>query len=172
MTGVNQLTGAFSTLGDAIGGVEGSIISLIAQMAQEVIQGAATIASLTAQSAKYKEEASDAALAAGGKAMEAHSWIPFVGVAMGVGMVATIIATLSNMPKFAEGGLVNSPTVGLFGEAGPEAVIPLDRLEKMMDDRRGRRDEGWNGRVEFVIKDTELVGILKKHDSRAARVRT
>lgn len=172
MTGVNQLTGAFSTLGDAIGGVEGSIISLIAQMAQEVIQGAATIASLTAQSAKYKEEASDAALAAGGKAMEAHSWIPFVGVAMGVGMVATIISTLSNMPKFAEGGLVNSPTVGLFGEAGPEAVIPLDRLEKMMDDRRGRRDEGWNGRVEFVIKDTELVGILKKHDSRAARVRT
>ena len=172
MTGVNQLTGAFSTLGDAIGGVEGSIISLIAQMAQEVIQGAATIASLTAQSAKYKDEASAAALAAGGKAMEAHSWIPFVGVAMGVGMVATIISTLSNMPKFAEGGLVNSPTVGLFGEAGPEAVIPLDRLEKMMDDRRGRRDEGWNGRVEFVIKDTELVGILKKHDSRAARVRT
>jgi hypothetical protein len=168
-TGVNELTDAFSTLGYAIGGVEGSIISLIAQMAQEVIQGAATIASLTAQSAKYKEEAGDAALAAGAKAMDAHSWIPFVGIAMGVGAVATIIATLSNMPKFAEGGLVSKPTVGLFGEAGPEAVIPLDRLEKMMENRYGQQGESWNGRVEFHIRDTELVGILQKHESRAAR---
>lgn len=30
--------------------------------------------------------------------------------------------------KFAEGGVVRKPTLGLVGEAGPEAVIPLDRL--------------------------------------------
>ena len=29
---------------------------------------------------------------------------------------------------FAEGGIVTRPTVGVFGEAGPEAVIPLDRM--------------------------------------------
>ena len=28
-----------------------------------------------------------------------------------------------------EGGIVSRPTIALIGEAGPEAVIPLDRLE-------------------------------------------
>ena len=29
---------------------------------------------------------------------------------------------------FADGGIVTRPTLGVFGEAGPEAVIPLDRM--------------------------------------------
>jgi hypothetical protein len=37
----------------------------------------------------------------------------------------------ANMPRFAEGGIVTGPIVGLVGEAGPEAIIPLDRLGKM-----------------------------------------
>jgi hypothetical protein len=32
---------------------------------------------------------------------------------------------------FAEGGIVMGPMVGLVGEAGPEAIIPLDRMGKM-----------------------------------------
>ncbi len=35
------------------------------------------------------------------------------------------------LPRFATGGIVTGPTVGLIGEAGPEAVIPLDRLGEM-----------------------------------------
>jgi len=31
----------------------------------------------------------------------------------------------------AAGGIVTGPTVALIGEAGPEAVIPLDRLNTM-----------------------------------------
>jgi phage-related minor tail protein len=30
-----------------------------------------------------------------------------------------------------EGGIVNSPTAALIGEAGPEAVIPLNRMGSM-----------------------------------------
>lgn len=37
----------------------------------------------------------------------------------------------ANMPRFATGGIVTGPTVGLIGEAGPEAIIPLDRMAKM-----------------------------------------
>ena len=33
-----------------------------------------------------------------------------------------------DIPKFAAGGVITTPTVGMIGEAGPEAVIPLDRL--------------------------------------------
>jgi hypothetical protein len=38
---------------------------------------------------------------------------------------------LANLPRFADGGIVNSATLGLIGEAGPEAVIPLDRMGSM-----------------------------------------
>ena len=34
-----------------------------------------------------------------------------------------------NIPRMAEGGIVSSPTLALIGEASPEAVVPLDRLQ-------------------------------------------
>jgi hypothetical protein len=68
------------------------------------------------------------------------------GIALGVEVAQGITAGLrdsdffSNAPSFAglggvslaTGGFVNSPTIAEIGEAGPEAVIPLDRLERMM----------------------------------------
>lgn len=36
-----------------------------------------------------------------------------------------------NIPYLAEGGIVTRPTLAVVGEAGPEAVIPLDRLGGM-----------------------------------------
>jgi hypothetical protein len=32
------------------------------------------------------------------------------------------------LPRMAEGGIVTAPTLALIGEAGPEAVVPLDRM--------------------------------------------
>jgi hypothetical protein len=32
------------------------------------------------------------------------------------------------IPRLAEGGIVTSPTLALIGEAGPEAVVPLDQM--------------------------------------------
>jgi hypothetical protein len=37
------------------------------------------------------------------------------------------------VPAFASGGIVNSPTLGMIGEAGPEAVLPLSG-ESVLDD--------------------------------------
>jgi hypothetical protein len=34
-----------------------------------------------------------------------------------------------NIPRLADGGIVSSPTLALIGEAGPEAVVPLDRMQ-------------------------------------------
>ena len=33
-----------------------------------------------------------------------------------------------NIPRLADGGIVSSPTLALIGEAGPEAVVPLNRM--------------------------------------------
>jgi hypothetical protein len=38
------------------------------------------------------------------------------------------LPSMPNIPRMAEGGIVNSPTLALIGESGPEAVIPLDRM--------------------------------------------
>lgn len=34
---------------------------------------------------------------------------------------------LPGIPKFASGGIVSRPTIGMIGEAGPEAIIPLSK---------------------------------------------
>tara|TARA_R110000868_G_scaffold161981_2_gene392936 strand:- start:396 stop:1712 length:1317 start_codon:yes stop_codon:yes gene_type:complete len=54
----------------------------------------------------------------------AHVNLPSIG-----GSSATQAASRMNLPRMAEGGIVSSPTLALIGEAGPEAVVPLDRLQ-------------------------------------------
>ncbi len=39
-----------------------------------------------------------------------------------------VSAVKSVISKFADGGIVTGPTLGLVGEAGPEAIIPLSKL--------------------------------------------
>ena len=34
---------------------------------------------------------------------------------------------INEIPALAEGGIVTGPTLALIGEAGPEAVVPLDK---------------------------------------------
>jgi hypothetical protein len=38
---------------------------------------------------------------------------------------------LLDIPRMAEGGIVNSPTLAMIGEAGAEAVVPLDKMGGM-----------------------------------------
>ena len=49
-------------------------------------------------------------------------WVPGIG---GKGF------DVPNIPELAQGGIVTGPTLALIGEAGPEAVVPLDRANGM-----------------------------------------
>lgn len=51
------------------------------------------------------------------------SWVPGLG---GKGF------DVPDIPELAKGGIVTGPTLAMIGEAGPEAVIPLDRLNQGM----------------------------------------
>jgi hypothetical protein len=46
----------------------------------------------------------------------------------------TITPTANEEPELATGGIVTSPTRALIGEAGPEAVIPLNQLYAKLDE--------------------------------------
>tara|TARA_R100000664_G_C2758654_1_gene147749 strand:+ start:3794 stop:5842 length:2049 start_codon:yes stop_codon:yes gene_type:complete len=50
-----------------------------------------------------------------------------IGAALG--MVKT---AFNSITAFAEGGIVTGPTMGLVGEAGPEVIFPLSKLESFM----------------------------------------
>jgi len=41
---------------------------------------------------------------------------------------ATVATMLAGVPEMAEGGIISQPQLVLAGEAGPEAIVPLDRL--------------------------------------------
>ena len=52
-------------------------------------------------------------------------------------MTGAVAASLAAIPKFADGGIVSGPTLGLMGEYGgartnPEVIAPLDKLQGMM----------------------------------------
>lgn len=53
-----------------------------------------------------------------------------------------------NIPYLAQGGIVTAPTLAMVGEgAGPEAVVPLDRLGDFIDNVN-RRDKGVGVNIE------------------------
>ena len=53
----------------------------------------------------------------------AHVNLPSIG-----GNSATQAASRMNLPRMADGGIISAPTLLLAGESGPEAIIPLDRM--------------------------------------------
>ena len=100
-------------------------------------------------------EAEEKALAArvggaGATAAEAKYGSPIAAIAAGVGIgggsaersafsrgvltqeQASALSLRRGFTPFATGGIVTGPTRALIGEAGPEAVIPLDRLQSGM----------------------------------------
>jgi TP901 family phage tail tape measure protein len=54
-------------------------------------------------------------------------WVPEIGGST-FGLPKLREISLPRIPALAEGGIVDQATLALIGEAGPEAVVPLDRL--------------------------------------------
>lgn len=144
--------------------------------AQNLANAASVVAGATADTAAAAAESANASAVttakvgeAASKTMAAHASIPFVGIAIAAGMVASMIALMLSLPKFAKGGIAYGPTLGIFGEYSgasnnPEVVAPLDRLRSLIG-----TPEGVGGNVEFRISGRELVGILKKESNILSR---
>ena len=58
-----------------------------------------------------------------------QSLLPTEGTLLGGGLFGGTPGI--GIPFMAEGGIVNRPTLAMIGEAGPEAIVPLDRLGGM-----------------------------------------
>jgi hypothetical protein len=92
---------------------------------------------------------------------------PFIASAMG--MVSGAFATV---PKFAAGGIVSGPTMGLMGEypgakSNPEVIAPLNKLQSMIDTGSGGN---MNLSGEFVVRGQDLVLALQRAERQKSRI--
>ena len=102
----------------------------------------------------------------GAKAAESAVAVPIIGWTMAGLAIASVLASFATLPKFADGGIISGPTIGLMGEyAGaannPEVVAPLDKLRSMLQPVDG----GIGGKVTFRIDGRTLVGVLEKENN-------
>lgn len=65
-----------------------------------------------------------------GKINDLISRINSVSSAVG-GFIGVSPPQIPNIPMLAKGGIVNRPTLAMIGEAGPEAVVPLNKMGSM-----------------------------------------
>jgi hypothetical protein len=85
-------------------------------------------------------------------------WVPGIG---GKGFA------VPDIPMLAAGGIVTSPTLAMIGEAGPEAVIPLDRM--------GQMGGGINITVQTGVGDPVAIGkavsdVLSAYNRRTGKM--
>lgn len=133
-------------------------------------EAAANATAAATNIASSEAEATADTTAAAAKMFKAHAWIPWVGVGLGAAAVATMLATMFSLPKYAQGGIAYGPTVGMFGEyanasTNPEVVAPLDRLRTLIQPQGSL-----GGEVEFRIEGRTLRGILNKVDNHNSRI--
>lgn len=114
----------------------------VAKTAEATIDTTATgveVANSAARATASGIETTADVAGAAAKTMKAHAGIPWVGIAIGAGMVATLVGIMESLPKFADGGIAYGPTLGIFGEyagakSNPEVVAPLDKLKSLIGD--------------------------------------
>jgi uncharacterized coiled-coil protein SlyX len=76
-----------------------------------------------------------------------------LSIAVGAGIKA--LSSKKGVTAFAEGGIVTGPTNALIGEAGPEVVFPLDKLNKFI--RANGSSPNMNVSGQFVLRNQDLV---------------
>lgn len=96
------------------------------------------------------------------KALAALYANPPLAIAAGIGLIALSQVLRNSVSKtgahaFAEGGIVTQPTLGLVGESGAEAIIPLHKLDSMMKNMRSPESAGFVATTRFSGADMLLL---------------
>ena len=135
--------------------------------------GAFITAALDAIGAALSVATANAIAAATAGSFLAGPIAPIVLPALIAGTMALVKSAFSSdVPKFANGGIVSGPTMGLMGEypgarSNPEVIAPLDKLQGMM----GAGGQNVNVGGEFKINGQDLVVALQRADRNRSRIK-
>jgi hypothetical protein len=153
--------GAMAAMANASTGIMAAVVNEIASV-YAIIGAALASNPLTIELAAPFEYASGEIEGSGAAA---------VSIAEGAiqGTVGTAIVALGggSVPKLAEGGIVNWPTLAMVGEAGPEAVIPLNQLGNM-----GGSGSGGPLTVQILLDGKMIANSTLEKMPRLVRYRT
>lgn len=150
---LSGLSGMLSELSGAVGESAASWMNWTSNLLQSV---ARAIPALTAL--------------AGAEAAASAAKTPIVGAIAAVAAMSSVVAAFASLPKFATGGLVYGPTLGLMGEypgasSNPEVVGKLSDIRKYID-RPAMPDLSG---IKFRIEGRDLVAILGKETNLRGR---
>jgi len=162
------ISDAFGAMGQSIveslGLADGAFGSFLSSFITNAMQ---FIAVSLAQSMGFAVQGAAQSAAAAGP------FAAFVLPALIAGATAAISGAFKKVPKFANGGIVSTPTLGMFGEyAGarqnPEVVAPLDRLKSMIEPRGAQQvDVGGS----FQLRGQDLVVALQRAETNRGRIK-
>lgn len=143
------------------------------QIANATAGASATVASATTEASALGTVATAATTAASAKVMAAHSFLPFVGVAVAGAMIGAMIATIassgSKIPKFANGGIVPGSSFSgdkvLAGVNSGELILNMAQqrnLASSIEAMHKRRQSESSVRVTGTIRGRDLVLIEER----------
>tara|TARA_Y100001937_G_scaffold7020_1_gene9025 strand:+ start:563 stop:2566 length:2004 start_codon:yes stop_codon:yes gene_type:complete len=166
----DNMSSTFQSMGSSIAQSLGMGETALGTFAGTLIQTAMTQlgASLAATMATGAQSAGQTALSFGPLAA-------IVLPALLAGAAVAVKGAFSKIKapaKFASGGIVSAPTMGLVGEypgsrSNPEVIAPLDRLKGMLGDR-GVQQVNVGG--SFTLKGQDLVVALERANSNRNRI--
>ena len=162
-----EVANAFYNFGEAaigaLGLAESGFQGFLSGMASTILQ---LISMFLAQSIAQAVAGASASAAATGPAA-IITQPAFIATAVG-----GILSAFAAIPKFANGGIVSGPTMGLMGEypgakSNPEVIAPLDKLKGMM----GGSSQNVNVGGELKINGQDLVVALQRADRNRSRIK-
>ncbi len=167
---IGQMQDGFNNLGNSIADSLGAGESAMGTFAGVLIQTALTSlsTSLAATMGKSMEAAAESAKGFGPLAA-------FVLPALLAGAAVAVKGAFGKVEKpkkFAKGGIVSTPTMGLMGEypgarSNPEVVAPLDKLRGMIDSRSGQQVQVGGS---FTLKGQDLIVALQRANKDRNRI--
>jgi len=123
----DKISGFADALATLVGGIKNTVVGIGEKIVGWIVSGVKDVASGIADAVK-------AAINLGINALNAG----IRGLNKGVGAINAVIPggdpvpRIPEIPRLAKGGIVTQPTLALIGEAGPEAVVPLNRRNGSM----------------------------------------
>lgn len=161
-----EVGGAFGTMAEGLIGSMGLADTGFEGFAKNIMSTIAKIISMMlSQSIAQAIAGATASGAASGPAA-VFTTPAFIATAVG-----GVMSAFAAIPKFANGGIVSGPTLGLMGEysgakSNPEVIAPLNKLEGMIGQKQTNVNVGGN----FRIQGQDLVLALQKADKQRNRI--
>ena len=172
---ISNVGNAFSMLGEDAGNAMSAICNSIQTVMQAIIQyqSVADAASKAQVANKTAEASANASAAiAGGTASAASLPFPYNIAAIAV-VIGAIISALSNMSKFATGGIVGGNSL-----SGDNNIVRVNSGEMILNKHQQANlfrminsgVSGNSGNVTFKISGKDLVGTLNNYNSRTGKI--